>query len=337
MQKKSFYYYGMFFLILAIVLSGCSTKKILINVKRPAEVNLKGYEKIAVSSLTGQNKQHANDVADEIASAMFETKRFEVLDRQHIDKILSEQKLGLSGLIDEDSAPELGRIIGTAAMIFGRIQTDEYKESTSKKDWTEKKTTGKKKNKKTEKIPHTTYYRDGNYNLAVNIKLVDIETGKMLAVKTLSSIKNKSINNVDAKAPKIDDSALYRECLSDIKSQFTRLVAPFEVKVEASFETDDALPEVQLALVQFKIGEWGEGVKLLENASHKPGFEQKIKAKAIYNLGLAKMYGGDCEEAIELFKKAVTLNPDSGRYQKAVITAKKEKEKADKLKEQENI
>ncbi len=134
MQKIHFTFCNISLLILGIILSGCSTKKILINVKRPAEVNLKGYEKIAVSSLTGQNKQHANDVADEIASAMFETKRFEVLDRQHIDKILSEQKLGLSGLIDENSAPELGKITGTAAMVFGRIQTDEYKEETSKKN-----------------------------------------------------------------------------------------------------------------------------------------------------------------------------------------------------------
>ncbi len=155
-------------------------------------------------------------------------------------------------------------------------------------------------------------------------------------MKTLSAVKKKSNSKTDAQAPKIDKSTLYRGCLSDIKYQFTKLVAPYEVKVEASFETDDALPEVEQALVQFKIGEWDEGVKLLDDASQKPGLKKQVKARALYNLGLAKMYSGDCDEAVELFIKAVTLNPDSSRYQEAVIKAKKEKEKGDKLKEQEN-
>jgi len=337
MQKNYFNFYSLFLLLIVFIISGCGTKKILINVKRPAEVNLKGYEKIAIGGLTGRKVQHANDVADEIAAAMYETKRFEVLDRKHIKAVIAEQELGLSGLIDENSAPELGRIIGTAAMIFGRIQTDEYKESTSKKDWVEKKKTGKKKNRKTVKIPHTTYYRNGKYNLAVNFKLVDIETGRMLAVKTLSATKKKSTKKTDARAPKIDATMLYRKCLQSIKSQFAKLAAPFEVRVEAEFETDDALPEVEQALVQFNIGEWDDGVEFLENASRKQGLEKKIKAKALYNLGIAKMYSGECDQAIKLLKESISLNPDSGRYQDAVIKAKKEKEKADRLREQEDV
>ena len=325
------------FLLLFFILSSCGTKKIFINVKRPAEVNLKGYEKIAVGELAGRKKQHANDMADEIAAALYETKRFEVVDRKHIKTIIAEQELGLTGLIDETSAPELGKIIGTAAMIFGRVQTDEYKEKTSKRDWVEKKKKGKKGNKKTVKIPHTTYYREGKYKLAVNLKIVDMETGKMLAVKTLTASKKKTTQKTDAKAPKIDRTVLYRNCLQSIKSQFTKLAAPYDAKVEAEFETDDSLPEVEQALVQFKIGEWDEGIKFLENASNKTELKQETKAKAFYNLGLAKMYGGECEEAIELFKKSVKLNPDSSRYQDAVIKAKKEKEKADKLKEQEDV
>jgi len=59
-----------------------------------------------------------------------------------------------------------------------------------------------------------------------------------------------------------------------------------------------------------------------------------IKAKAFYNLGLAQMYTGKNDEAIENFKKATSLDPKS-IYSNAVVEAKKEKEIADKLKEQQ--
>lgn len=323
-------------LILFMVI-GCGTSAMMLTVKRPAEVNLKGYSKIAVGDIAAPNggiNQHSRDMSEVLTSTLFDTKKFEVLDRQNISKLMQEQKLSMSGLVDENSAVELGKIIGSAAFVFGRIQRDRYKESTSKRDWVEKKKKGKKGHRHTVKINHTTYYREGDYKLSLNVKLVDIQTAKILAAKTLSAEATKSVNETDAAAPSIDRDALYNNCVKSIKKQFKKLVAPYKVKVKAEFLTDDALPEVKAALVQFKIKEWNAGVDLLKKATTKNGLKPKVRAKAFYNYGLAKMYGGEPSEAVELFKKAMALKPDSKRYQKAVLNAKEEVKKNEALKAQ---
>jgi len=327
-------------IVIALSLSmfiSCGTQKILINVSRPAEINLNQYKKIAIGSIdseSGYGSQHSNDVADDFAEALFNTKRFDVLDRHHMGKILAEHQLGQTGLVDASTAKQLGKFIGSAALVFGRIQADTYKEQLSKKDWIETKTVGKKNNKRTVKVPHTSYYRKGTYGIVVNVKIVDIETSKMLAVKTLAAKYQRTTDNVDAAAPYIDKSSLYTSCLNDVKNQFSHLVAPYKVQVTAEFQTDDKLPEVKRALTQFKIGEWNEGVKILEKATERKGLKKEVQAKALYNLGMAKMYGGDITEALKLFKNAMNLMPDEDRYQSAILKAKEEKKKADKLKEQ---
>ncbi len=157
---------------------------------------------------------------------------------------------------------------------------------------------------------------------------------KFWRLKTLSAEAKKSVSETDAAAPSIDSDGLYSACVQDIKKQFTKLVAPYKVKVKAEFQTDDALPEVKAALTQFKIKEWDAGVELLKNATTKSGLKPKVQAKAFYNYGLAKMYGGEPAEAVELFKKAMRLRPDSKRYQNAVLNAKEEVKKNEQLKAQ---
>jgi len=132
---------------------------------------LKAYNKIALGYIVdeyGKADRHAKDFADEITTSLFESGRYEVLDRQNLNSIMSEHKLSLSGLIDENTVTELGKIIGAAALVFGRIQTDNYDEETSKADpWQDKKGGW-----------HQTHYRKGTYALSVNLKIVDIMTAK---------------------------------------------------------------------------------------------------------------------------------------------------------------
>ncbi len=313
-----------FFCLLVI---SCGTTSMYMSVTRPAEVNLKGYEKIAIGDIVnadGSTGNHALDLEDNFTTALLNANIFEVLDRQHLNSVMSEHELGLSGLMDESTSAELGKIIGAAVLVFGRVQTDKYDEETSKGDpWTDK--NGNR---------HQTHYRKGTYNLAVNIKLIDIVTSKILASKTLSK-GYVSSTSADNKWPaNIDVDALYSSCLSDVSSQFMRTVGPYDVQVKASFQTDKLLPEVDFAIAQLKIGEWEDALNQFQQATEKKGLEPKISAKAYYDLGLAQMYYSQYDESLENLKKAFSLIPKSKFYMAAINTCKDEKEKADKLKEQ---
>lgn len=303
LSLSSIIVFSMFFLIF------CGTTAMMITVKRPAEVNLKDYKKIAIGDIvdaSGRVSTHSKDVADGLTSTLFSSGFFEVLDREHLKRVIAEHNLNVSGFIDENTASQFGDLVGTAVLVFGRLQTDKYDEETSKgKPWTDKKG-----------VSHQSFYRNGVYSLSINVKLTDIQTGRILAVKNLDT-GYKASTSADKQTPAdIDKDALYTKCISDILGQFMKLVAPYDVQVKASFETDKLLPEIDQAITQFKIGEWNEGISIMEKATQKTGLEPKIQAKTFYDLGLAQMYGGDPESAIDNFKKAMGLNPAAKKYQK---------------------
>ncbi len=62
-----------------------------------------------------------NIVFDKLLTALFNQKRFKVIERNQLEKILDEQKLGMTGVIDASTAAELGKGIGVDAIILGSV------------------------------------------------------------------------------------------------------------------------------------------------------------------------------------------------------------------------
>ncbi len=315
-----------FAIITSLVIISCGTTSMTMNLQRPAKLDLSEYKQIAIGDITdpgGKVNHHARDVADEIAATLISTGRFEVLDRQHLDKVMLEHQLNLSGLINESTAPEVGELIGTAVLVFGRIQIDSYNETQSKGDeWKDKK--GK---------IHQNHYRDAKYDLAVNIKLIDIETSRVIAVENISASDNKRTVADLNRPPMIDKDVLYRNCLTEIMSKFRKIVAPYDMKVEVSFETDKELPEADQAILFLKAGNWEDGLKLFEQATKKPGLKKKVRAKAYFDLGMAQMYHDQSDLAIETLQQALILHPKT-KYEKAISRAREEKANSEELKKQ---
>ena len=312
---------------LAIVMAGCGTSSIYINVKRPAEINLKEYRKIAIGDIVDQRGRkggHAKDMADEVTSVLFTSGQFEILDREHLARVMDEHSLSETGIIDESTAAEIGKIIGTAALIFGRIQTDQYQEDLKKGEPYQDKKGG----------THQINTRTGTYRLTVNLQVIDIQTARILAAKSLAAERTARMSADNRDPANIDRNTLYARCLKDISQQFIRMVAPYDVQVRAAFLTDKLLPEVDQAIGYFRIGEWEEGMTILRGTISKTGLPLEVQAKTFYNLGLAETYAGQFDEAVEHLKTALSLNPKSRRIQNAILRAKMEKESAEKLKEQ---
>ncbi|MCH8328264.1 MAG: tetratricopeptide repeat protein [Candidatus Marinimicrobia bacterium] len=314
---------------LLLLIMACGTTSIYLTVTRPAEINLSAYRKIVIGDivdLDSKGGHHAADLADKITEGLFASQAYEVLDRQNMVAILQEHSLGESGLIDENTAPQIGQIIGSAAMVFGRIQVDSYTEEvTHQKPYTDK--DGK---------THEWQVRKGVYRLSATLKVIDVETARILAVKTVSA-RRTATRRADKKVPaKIDPEPLYVKCADDITRQFIRMIAPYQVQVRAAFLTDKLLPEVDQAVGLFRIGEWEDGIAILDRSIRKKGLGSDVQSKAFYNLGLALIYTGQYDEAIEQLKTALSLNPTSKRIQSTVLRAKEEKANAEKLEEQKS-
>lgn len=87
--------------------AGESTKKVLAVLDFEGNDKLKGKVDLKMS--------------DMLTTSLVKTGRYEIVERNKIEKVLSEQQLGLSGTVDETSAAEFGKLLGAEYVVFGSI------------------------------------------------------------------------------------------------------------------------------------------------------------------------------------------------------------------------
>jgi len=87
--------------------SGESLKKVL------AVLDFEGYK-----FLKGKADLKMSDM---LTTSLVKSGRFELVERNKIDKVFKEQNLGMSGMVDESSAAEVGKLLGAEYVVFGSI------------------------------------------------------------------------------------------------------------------------------------------------------------------------------------------------------------------------
>lgn len=82
--------------------------------------------KIAVLDFQIQGGKNDNPdlgkiVAEWFITALVQEGRFDVIERRLLEKVLQEQKIGVSGIVDESSASKLGKVLGAKIVITGTV------------------------------------------------------------------------------------------------------------------------------------------------------------------------------------------------------------------------
>ena len=65
-------------------------------------------------------------MAEMLATALVETGKFKVLERQQIHDVLGEQDLGASGRVEPATAAKIGKILGARYLVYGTVNEFEY-------------------------------------------------------------------------------------------------------------------------------------------------------------------------------------------------------------------
>jgi TolB-like protein len=90
----------------------------------PARVTQVG-SRLALAVIPFAGKGEAKDLADpmteEMISQLVSLRRFKVIERSALDKVLTEQSLQASGLVDDRTATNLGKIAGADAIVLGSL------------------------------------------------------------------------------------------------------------------------------------------------------------------------------------------------------------------------
>lgn len=93
----------------------------------PSKVTQVG-SRLSVAVLSFESNDGAANLVDSVTEKLIthlvNLRRFRVIERSALDKIMEEQKLGLTGFVDDDLAVKVGKLAGADVIILGRINLD---------------------------------------------------------------------------------------------------------------------------------------------------------------------------------------------------------------------
>jgi curli biogenesis system outer membrane secretion channel CsgG len=117
----------------ATVLLGCGTST---NVRKEDTMSVKVTEKVeskytgprrrvAVVDFENKSKYGARigaSASDILLTELGKSGKFILVERQKLGKIIDEQKLGQAGIVDPNTAAQVGRVLGLNAIITGSLE-----------------------------------------------------------------------------------------------------------------------------------------------------------------------------------------------------------------------
>jgi curli biogenesis system outer membrane secretion channel CsgG len=65
-------------------------------------------------------------MSDMLVTALVQSGRFRVIEREQLQHVLSEQDFGQSGRVTEQTAPQVGKLLGVAAVVYGSVSEFGY-------------------------------------------------------------------------------------------------------------------------------------------------------------------------------------------------------------------
>lgn len=235
---------------------------------------------------------------------------YDVIERDQLEKIMKEQRLSLSGALDESSVAEVGKLLGLDVMIMGSVNYTSNDERSNSANFRCLKRTVTAKG---------------------SIKIISVETAKIVGSKNAGSTYNTSACNDDISGmPTVEQMADI--VLKGLAQQFVGYFTPGYEEIEYEFE--------KIKLAEFKTLS-KEAIDYIEAGDLDRAFPityamfeaDSYNPKAAYNLGVLYEMVGAFEEAAEYYGIAYEIDFNNELYQKAVERAKQGMELAAFLEE----
>jgi len=114
---------------------------------------------VEFSDLRGNVTDFERFVAEQLITRLYQTGKVKVIERQLLNKVIAEQKLTLTGIVDPASYQKLGRLLGVDAIASGRVT-------------------------------------DLGRSVIINARLIDTSTAEIFAVASVEVLKDDTIERL---------------------------------------------------------------------------------------------------------------------------------------------
>lgn len=143
------------------------------------------------------NKTVGEGVSDMVTTELVKTGDYSVIERERLNDLLREQDLGASGIVTQQTAAAMGKILGVELAVFGAVTEFGYKNSNTNVN-----------------IPKTGI-RVGKQAAvtAVDIRIVNTSTGEILTAENVRRQKSTLAGGVRIKNLRFDNQKAFDESL----------------------------------------------------------------------------------------------------------------------------
>ncbi len=251
----------------------------------------------------------SGECSDEIVEALisdFVANQIEVIDRQHLDTLLAEHDLNLSGYVDTSQAAAIGKILGPSALIFIKSQRctteqDRFSETRSRYDRATKR-----------KYNVRLYSARTRAFLKASIQTVDLTTGRVFAARVLDYSPEKTHESYDGYPEYPATFDVLDVAIHSAVTDVHRMFLSWSERIDLVFYNNKACG-LQQAYQALRIGDLDRAFDLshqnLDSCKTTPKVKAKVLGHAHYNVGMAYMMRHEYEEALGYFAEAARLRP----------------------------
>ena len=313
-MKKSMWIFG----VALLVILGCA-KKVLVDKRMPAQLDIQGIEKVAVADFDGLYHS-GRIISSKVAAGIVDAGHYRLFEREKFAEILAEHDLYDKDVGIDPATTRKLRLHGVDALIFGVV--DAYNITDQRGTSVAEKKVGTGRYRKAEyKDPKTgeTKYREEEImktvlwnrpyivregTLGVTFRMANVSTGEIVAVEAMTSnfAKKAWEDQISRNLPSREE--ILDNLASEVVQRFLHKVQPYTIRARIEFEKMGGSHN-KLAIVYAKNGLWDKALAEFNLARQ----EKEDNPSAHYNLAMVYYVLGNHGKALTLVEKAITLKP----------------------------
>jgi curli biogenesis system outer membrane secretion channel CsgG len=115
-------------------------------------------------------------MSDMLVTALVKSGKYQVMERSALDKIMQEQKLGMTGMVTQQSAAQVGKLLGVQVAVIGSVTEFGHSKGS---------TGGRIKNVKIGVSKQSA-------SVAIDVRFINVNTGEILLAENIRKQKSKS-------------------------------------------------------------------------------------------------------------------------------------------------
>jgi curli biogenesis system outer membrane secretion channel CsgG len=275
-----------------LVLSGCTTVKVQESMRKPAQINMAGYEQITVGKVEAtmaSDRVAMEPVRQRLITGIQNSGMYRVYDRDSLEEGLREAELA-QYLGGSDSTAG-SNFTQANALVTGVIERLNFGTNVEQKE-----------EYVAENQYRTVYRRVGTAEISVSLKVIDLESFEIVAAAPIRDSDSQATDWSYGTPPQISPEPSYDRLYDKVAAQFMKKIAPYTEPCEVILFTVGESLLKKNALRNFKAKEYSAAEdcfrQIIVLYEANPKTSPKTMAKALHNLATAQEFQGNLEEAM---------------------------------------